>query len=156
MLLDRLDEIKNNNTSNSSLQSLSNQKIVVVEAAVLLDANWDDNQLFDAIWVVRSSTQISAERLVQNRGMDRADALKRMEAQVTRRGIGNLDQEIKNGSVTAVIENYGSISNGTDDESADSNGDGSDQLWNTIRQCLTDPNSWKEGRCPQNILEDIL
>ena len=112
---------------------------MVVEAAVLLDANWDDNELFDAVWVVRSSSEISTERLVSKRGMDREDALKRMEAQLSRRGIGNLDQELSNGSVTAVIQN-----DGTGGENRAEDGDGND-LWNSIQQCLTDPESWKDN-----------
>ena len=40
-------------------------------------------------------------------GMDKEDALKRMEAQLSRRGSGNLDQELLNGAVTGVIENDG-------------------------------------------------
>lgn len=124
--------------------------IVVVEAAVLLDANWDDNELFDAVWVVRSSSEISTERLVSKRGMDREDALKRMEAQLSRRGIGNLDQELSNGSVTAVIQN-----DGTGGENRAEDGDGND-LWNSIQQCLTDPESWKDNRCPTDALEHLF
>ena len=123
---------------------------MVVEAAVLLDANWDDNELFDAVWVVRSSSEISTERLVSKRGMDREDALKRMEAQLSRRGIGNLDQELSNGSVTAVIQN-----DGTGGENRAEDGDGND-LWNSIQQCLTDPESWKDNRCPTDALEHLF
>ena len=182
LLLERLDQIEsmNNNTNNQELSKSTTkettttsssssivikQRIAVVEAAVLLDANWDDNQLFDAIWVVRSSSQLSAQRLVTHRGMDREDAMKRMEAQLCRRGIGNLEQELLKGTVTAVIDNDGggneSDNEGTidkknmgEDKEESKEEDGSD-LWNTIRQYLTDPTSWKEGRCPTDILEEL-
>ncbi len=150
ILLERLSQIEEMNKF-SSAGIKTKKRIVVVEAAVLLDANWDDNELFDAIWVVRSSSQISAERLVSKRGMDREDALKRMEAQLSRRGIGNLDQELSSGSVTAVIQNDG----GGGGENRAEIGDGS-VLWNTIQQCLTDPNSWKTGRCPRDTFENMF
>jgi hypothetical protein len=41
------------------------------------------------------------------------------------------------GSITAVIENNG------------------DELWETLQQCLTNPKSWKSGRCPNDILESV-
>lgn len=78
--------------------------------------------------------------------MDKDDALKRMEAQVSRRGIGNLKEEIENGTVTAIIENSGNSNSSSDG--------GSDTLWNTLRQCIQDPKSWKAGRCPQSIFDD--
>ena len=110
--------------------------------------------MFDAIWVVRSSSEISADRLVVNRGMDREDALKRMEAQLSRRGIGNLDEEIKSGCVTAVIENDGG--NSCDVLGSESGYDDGYELWSKIQQCLVDPDAWKDGRCPKSILERDL
>ena len=146
LLLDQLHRIETTSTK---------KRIVIVEAAVLLDANWDSNnndghddndkELFDAVWVVRSSSHVSADRLVSNRGMDREDALKRLEAQLKRRGIGNLDQEILNGSVTAVIQNDG-----------DSSGDGDGtELWDTIQNCLNNSMSWKDGRCPKELFDRL-
>lgn len=126
LLLDRLHEIS------QTIPSSTLPKIAVVEAAVLLDANWDNNDLFDAIWVVQSSQKVSSERLVKFRNMDENDALKRLEAQLSRRGIGNLEDEIDNGCVTAVIEN---------------NGNSSDELWHVIRQTIINPHAWKDGRC---------
>ena len=166
LLLDQLYKISNVNLYQTK-DTLP--QIVVVEAAVLLDANWDDNNLFDAIWVVRSSSQVSADRLVENRGMEKDDALKRMEAQQSRRGIGNLDEEIEKGVVTGIIDNNGvasfSESNNTNnnDEAAieemennvDNNNSSGNELWNIIRQYLTDAKYWKEGRCPGN-LDDIM
>mmetsp|Transcript_11982 Transcript_11982/g.17517 ORF Transcript_11982/g.17517 Transcript_11982/m.17517 type:complete len:85 (+) Transcript_11982:347-601(+) len=69
--------------------------------------------------------------------MSRQDALQRMEAQLTRRGIGNCEDELKDGTVTAVIDN---------DHDGEDN-DGPD-LWEKMRLCLLDPTCWKESRCP--------
>jgi len=65
--------------------------IVVVEAAVLLDADWDQDGLFDAIWIVRASEDTTSIQrlLVEKRGMEKVDALKCLGAQSSRRGIGN-------------------------------------------------------------------
>lgn len=106
---------------------------MVVEAAVLLDANWDSNDLFDAIWVITASSQTSTKRLVEKRGMEEKDALKRMEAQYSRRGIGNLEEELNNGIVNAVIEN---------------NSDSEDELWENIKSVLTNQKCWKANRYP--------
>lgn len=139
LLLQKLDQINHIHDINNNCKELQSARsrpkvfVVVVEAAVLLDANWDDNDLFDAIWVVRSSSQITTQRLVENRRMDKDDAVKRMEAQMSRRGIGNVQDEIDNGTITAIIEN---------------DKDSSDNLWEMLKQTFMDPKSWKDGRCP--------
>ena len=133
LLLSRLKEIQNSHKDGS-------QGIVVVEAAVLLDADWDSNGLFDGIWIIRSSSETSAQRLVEKRGMSRQDALQRMETQLTRRGIGNCEDELKDGTVTAVIDNDHDNDHGEDNDGPD--------LWEKMRLCLLDPTCWKESRCP--------
>jgi hypothetical protein len=55
-------------------------------------------------------------------------ATKRMEAQAERRGIGNLQEEVENRVVTAVVENNGSL----------------EDLTNVLRSRLCDPNAWKK------------
>jgi len=129
LLLNRLKDIQSLHVSQASNSSL----IVVVEAAVLLDANWDSNDLFDAIWVITASSQTSTKRLVEKRGMEEKDALKRMEAQYSRRGIGNLEEELNNGIVNAVIEN---------------NSDSEDELWENIKSVLINQKCWKANRYP--------
>lgn len=99
--------------------------VVVLEAAVLLDAGWED--LLDGLWVVTSSTPLALERLVQNRGFSQEEAQKRIEAQQQRRGIGNLPEEVKKGVVTKVIENEGS----------------EEELQIKLQQALEDPTAWK-------------
>jgi len=110
--------------------------VVVVEAAVLLDANWSD--MFDAVWLVRASSDTSCERLVEKRGMAKEDALNRLNAQLSRRGIGNWKEELEGGAVTAVIENEGRTTS---------------DLWDNMKQCLEDPKCWKNDRCPPQIGE---
>ena len=109
--------------------------IVVVEAAVLLDADWDQDGLFDAIWIVRASEDTSIDRLVKKRGMEKEDALKRLEAQSSRRGIGNWQDELKSGAVTAIIENEGS------------------DLWVKLEASFDDPGCWKTNRSPSKQLK---
>lgn len=99
--------------------------VIVLEAAVLLDAGWDD--LLDGVWVIRAPHQAAVDRLVENRSFTKEDAEKRMEAQKTRRGIDNVDEEVKNGVVTAIIENTGGV----------------DELKAALLEKLEDPNAWK-------------
>ena len=133
LLLQRIQDIQESTKEETDNGSFRN--VVIVEAAVLLDANWDDNDLFDAIWVVRASSDTSCARLVENRGMKKEDALNRLEAQLDRRGIGNWKEELAGGAVTAVIENEGV------------------ELWNKVKECLVDPNCWKNDRCPPELRE---
>ena len=145
------DNLDNPNSSISKLPP-----IVVVEAAVLLDANWDDKStkggdIFDGIWVVRASPEMAAKRLVERRGMDESDAKTRMEAQLSRRGIGNLKEEVRSGVVTAVIDNDGEDATlgGEDGYQGDDDDDGSSLVVN-LRRALVDPACWKVGRCPDS------
>jgi dephospho-CoA kinase len=81
--------------------------IIVIEAAVLLDAGWQS--FLDGVWVVAVSKNVAMERLQQNRGLTESEAEQRIAAQQPRRGIGNLADEVDAGVVTAVIENNGSV-----------------------------------------------
>ncbi|KAL3809344.1 hypothetical protein ACHAXA_009052 [Cyclostephanos tholiformis] len=116
--------------------------IIVVEAALLLETDWHD--LFDGLWVIRSSASAATRRITETRGLTEGEALIRIRAQDRRRGIGRsgrddddddggnndeLRDEIKNGVVTAVIRNDGSM------------GD----LEESLRKALFDPSSFKRG-----------
>jgi dephospho-CoA kinase len=81
--------------------------VVVVEAAVLLDAEWHD-KFMDAVWVITAPHEVAIKRLIENRSLTREEADKRIHAQASRRGIGNIEEEIKNKIVTAAIDNSGS------------------------------------------------
>lgn len=125
LVLDRLKEIS------QSHQNPDNPVIVVVEAAVLLDANWDENDLFDGIWIIRSSEETSVDRLINKRGITEEEAIKRINSQYERRGIGNYEDELNAGNVTSIIVNEGP------------------DLWNKLKKCLLDSSSWKTGRNPK-------
>jgi dephospho-CoA kinase len=99
--------------------------VVVLEAAVLIDAEWDD--MLDGIWVVTTARSTALDRLMETRGLSKAEAEKRILAQESRRGIGNLQQEVDNKVVTAVIENYDTL----------------DDLKQALQKALEDGNSWK-------------
>lgn len=101
------DRISTTISKFESGEMVAKNPIIVVEAAVLLDADWDD--FLDGIWVVSVSELVAVKRLQENRNLSAEEALKRIHAQQTRRGIGNLEQEVQKKIVTAVIDNSGSM-----------------------------------------------
>lgn len=100
--------------------------IIVVEAAVLLDAGWQD--FLDAVWVVSVSNDVAVRRLQEHRGLSIEEATKRVAAQQSRRGIGNLQEEIDKKVVSAVIDNRGTL----------------DDLKQQLAEKLHDPTAWYE------------
>jgi dephospho-CoA kinase len=116
--------------------------IIVIEAALLLETDWHD--LLDGLWVIRSSSSVATRRITETRGLTEDEAAMRIRAQDRRRGIGRssvrddddddrandeLHDEMRNGVVTAVITNEGSL------------GD----LEESLRKALFDPSSFKRG-----------
>lgn len=99
--------------------------VVVVEAAVLLDAGWDD--LLDGTWAVTVPRENALARLMETRGLTEEEATKRIDAQDSRRGIGNLRSEVEAGTVTKVIVNDGSL----------------EDLEGSLRSALDDLGCWK-------------
>ncbi len=59
------------------------QRVIVLEAAVLLEAQWDD--LVDEVWVVVVDQSVAIERLVERDGMSRDAALARIRSQLSNR-----------------------------------------------------------------------
>ncbi len=57
--------------------------VIVLEAAVLLEARWED--LVDEIWVVVVDRDVAIERLGSRDGMSRDDALARIRSQLSNR-----------------------------------------------------------------------
>ena len=57
--------------------------IVVVEAAVLFEAGWEN--LFDEVWVVTTPTKVAVDRLMARNGLSEAQALSRLGAQMEAR-----------------------------------------------------------------------
>ena len=101
MIQGQLEEYSSNGTD-----------VVVVEAAVLIEAGWQD--LFDEVWVVTSDKETVIERLKDRNSLSREDAIARIESQMSN------DERVGHSNV--VICN-----DGTTDELAD----GVEQIWNT-------------------------
>mmetsp|Transcript_11903 Transcript_11903/g.16899 ORF Transcript_11903/g.16899 Transcript_11903/m.16899 type:complete len:279 (-) Transcript_11903:1531-2367(-) len=114
----RIQELRSNSANNDKIP------VIVLEAAMLLDAEWDD--LLDGLWIVTTPPEMALDRLVSNRDLSTEEAQKRMDAQATRRGVGNLAEEVENGVVTCVIENKGSI----------------EDLTTSLEEALCDPTAW--------------
>jgi dephospho-CoA kinase len=72
---------------------------VVVEAAILIEANWQP--LCDEIWLVRASRQAVIERIERQRGLKPAETEARIRAQLSD------DKRAKHASL--VIDNDGSL-----------------------------------------------
>jgi dephospho-CoA kinase len=103
--------------------------VIVVEAAVLVETGWHDKEnggFLDGLWVVQVPSETAIQRLVENRGLDRDEAIKRIEAQKQRRGIGNLNDEIRQKVVSAVIDNSNDL----------------DELKKCLADKLQDPSAW--------------
>ena len=105
--------------------------IIVVEAAMMLDAGWQDD-LLDALWAVTVDSSTAIQRLVEQRGMSEQDARQRLAAQASRRGVGNIKEEVEQGTVSAVIDNSSCSL---------------EELQEILEQKLRDPAAWyKPGR----------
>ncbi len=74
-------------------------RVAVIEAAVLLEAGWDD--LVDEVWTVEAPTEIAKKRLRKRTGMSEQDANARLSAQMSP------DERTARSSL--VIENDGGI-----------------------------------------------
>jgi dephospho-CoA kinase len=123
-ILQQIDIIK----SAQSVDNVGKVPIIVVEAAVILDAEWMD--FLDAVWVVTASQQVASYRLQNNRGLNMEEATKRIDAQISRRGIGNLQEEVDAGILSAVILNDGTL----------------EDLKALLSKKLYDPNAWYQRK----------
>ena len=81
------------------MKDVSGVPLVVVEAAVLIEANWQD--LFDEIWVVTSDQEIVISRLAERNNLSRNDAMSRIQSQMSQ------DERITHAHVE--IDNSGTI-----------------------------------------------
>jgi dephospho-CoA kinase len=124
ILMDRIAQVKSEWEKASSTKA--SNPVVVLEAAVLLDAEWDD--ILDGIWVVKAPRDVALKRLMETRNLSEEESKKRIDAQESRRGIHNLQEEIDKGVVTRVIDNSKSL----------------DELKRSLHEALLNPKSWKE------------
>jgi len=115
----------------TSFDSNVHAPVVVIEAAVMIDAGWHD--ILDGLWVIESSESTQQQRLNEHRGLVIQDAIQRITSQRMRRGIGNPDEELQNGVVTAIIENNGSI----------------ELFKQFLAKTWEDPSSWKQSKHPK-------
>ena len=82
---------------------ISDESIVVVEAAVLIEANWQD--LFDEIWVVTSEEEIVIARLADRNNLSRNDAISRIKSQMPQdERITHAHVEIDNSGTKSELE----------------------------------------------------
>ena len=81
------------------LRTAGTHKVIVVEAAVLIEANWQS--LVDEVWLVAAGKSAIVERLQAQRGVTAADIEARIAAQ--------LSDDERRCHADLVIENGGSI-----------------------------------------------
>lgn len=112
---------------NNNESERERRPVVILEAAVLLDAGWDD--VVDGVWVVTTPRETALERLVQTRNLTTEEASKRIDAQESRKGIGAIGDEVEQGIVQRVVANDGSL----------------DELTEILEKSLDDPGCWKEN-----------
>ena len=131
---ERIDEIKSEQING---KPMPDKNVIIVEAALLLETDWHD--LLDGLWVVQSSPSVATRRLQEHRGLTEEEALVRIKAQESKRGIwgtstdgsgisDKLRQEMDRGVVTAVITNDGSLAD----------------LEKSLEKALSDPASFKQ------------
>jgi len=76
-----------------------NVRVVVLEAAVLIEAGWQP--LVDRVWLVTVNRDIARERIISRNGLDAAQAEARIDAQLT--------NEERAQHADLIIENNGSL-----------------------------------------------
>jgi dephospho-CoA kinase len=100
------DSYASTTTTTNTTNATTTRPIIVVEAAVLLDAGWET--WCDGVWVVRVAPDVAVARLsTGERQIPVADAHARLAAQESRRGLSppSLAREVTAGVVTAVLDN---------------------------------------------------
>eukprot|EP01039_Chlorochromonas_danica_P000294 gene295-316_t len=78
-------------------------KVIIIEAAVLIEAHWED--LVDEIWIITSEVETSLQRLMQRNGLSEEQAQQRLAMQLS--PTDRLAQATA--SVDAVIANTSGI-----------------------------------------------
>jgi dephospho-CoA kinase len=72
-------------------------KVVVVEAAILVESGWYTDDIFNEIWVVTAPRELSLRRIMARNSLSEEDASKRIDAQMAS------EERIKYGKV--IINN---------------------------------------------------
>jgi dephospho-CoA kinase len=55
------------NSNNDEAATWNKRNIIVIEAAVLLDAGWED--WMDGVWLVTASRETALQRLIEQQGL---------------------------------------------------------------------------------------
>ena len=72
------------------------QTVIVLEAAVLIEAEWQD--LADEVWVVHVDPEVAKKRLMDRNNLDADAAQARIDSQITNEErLGHADVDISNG-----------------------------------------------------------
>ena len=89
------------NLVEEKIKLLSNQgvKVVVLEAAILIEANWQD--LTDEIWLAKANQEVVIERVQLRNNFTREEIIKRIQSQMSN------DEREKHSDI--VIDNNGTI-----------------------------------------------
>ena len=89
------------NLVEEKIKLLSHQgvKVVVLEAAILIEANWQD--LTDEIWLAKSNQEVEIERVQLRNNFTREEIIKRIQSQMSN------DEREKHSDI--VIDNNGTI-----------------------------------------------
>lgn len=82
-----------------AMRAAGERKPIVIEAAILIEANWQP--LFNEIWLVVTSRERVIERVERDRGMQREQTEARIKAQ--------LSDEERRKHATTVVTNEGAI-----------------------------------------------
>jgi dephospho-CoA kinase len=92
-----IDEVK-------QIRSQDKDAIIVLEAAVLLEAKWQD--LCDEVWVVVTPVETAVERMKSRNGLSEEAAMSRINAQMSNKErIDASDVKIENASSEAELHN---------------------------------------------------
>lgn len=79
----------------ADLKKKHRDSVIVLEAAVLLEAGWED--LVDEIWVVTVKITTAAERLIARNGLNEEQAMARISSQMsTKERLAHADVQIDN------------------------------------------------------------
>mmetsp|Transcript_1431 Transcript_1431/g.3169 ORF Transcript_1431/g.3169 Transcript_1431/m.3169 type:complete len:371 (+) Transcript_1431:129-1241(+) len=128
LIFERFEEIVNEQQKHQQEQDMQQKRLIVIlEAAVLLDARWDEQ--LDGVWVVIAPRDVALTRLMETRNLSREESEKRIDAQSSRRGMGHssIEKDVDNGVITGVIENSSTL----------------EDLQEILISAMKDPTYWK-------------
>lgn len=103
----KYDKISTNSNGNNSQKAI----IIIVEAAILLEAKWHQLGIFDQIWIPFAPTKIICERLMARNKLNIEQAIIRINSQMTNE---QRIECVEHAKESKFIKNYIMINNETD------------------------------------------